>query len=234
MKLLVIQPEAEKLPPLGWWSEISQIGDIPDVQMTLVGSRQATTAKIASALRSPYDVVLWSGHGAEGRLAVAGGFVSADWLACQLRQAPPALVVLAACLSGQRDTALNSIAESISQAGINCVGMWVSVEDRAAIIYNVELVRALSTGADVRTAHRVALAQMAMEVPSMAGSAFLLPGLANGYGKVLDRIVALEEGFQCVRGDVCAVKDRMGGMETMLRLIVDRLDDTGGRRDANH
>jgi hypothetical protein len=233
MKLLVIQPEAPGQKPLEWWSEISQIGEITGVDMKLIAAKQATIARISAALRNPYDVVIWSGHGGIGKLAVVDGFVSADWLACQLKQAPPALLVLAACLSGQRDAALNSIAEIISQAGINCVGMWVSVEDKAAITYNVELVRALSAGTDVSRAHRVAVAQMAMACPNMADAAFLLPGLANGYGKVLSRIVALEEGFQCVRGDVCSVKERMGGMETMLRMLVDGLTD-GGRRDANH
>jgi hypothetical protein len=69
----------------------------------------------------------------------------------------------------------------------------------AAVVYNVEFVRAYATGAPVRVAHRVALEQLALEHPSQAGIAFLLPGLMNGYGRVTEelkeirqRLVALE------------------------------------------
>jgi hypothetical protein len=227
MKLLVIQPEAPGQKPLEWWSEISQIGEITGVDMKLIASKEARIARIATALRSPFDVVIWSGHGDAGRLVTADGFISADWLACQLRQAPPSLVVLAACLSGQRDSALNSIAEIVSQAGINTIGMWVSVEDRAAIIYNVELVRALSTGNDVRTAHRVALQMMAMSVPSMAGSAFLLPGMANGYGKIYDRMDGMERRLDNVEGRLDCMH---GKVDTVLRLM----EQVVRGSDANH
>jgi hypothetical protein len=109
-------------------------------------------------------------------------------------------VVLAACFSGARDRALHSMAETISQAGISCIGMWAEILDPAAVVYNVEFVRAYATGAPVPVAHRVALEQLALEHPSQAGIAFLLPGLMNGYARVTEelkeirqRLVALEQ-----------------------------------------
>ena len=53
-----------------------------------------------------------------------------------VRQAPPGLVLLSACYWGQRDGTLHSTAESLSQAAINFVGLWLSVLDRAAVVYD--------------------------------------------------------------------------------------------------
>ena len=94
----------------------------------------ATRAAIGARLAESWDSVLWSGHGAPGRLMAADGPVSAEWLACMMRQYPPGVVVLSACFSGARDESLHSLAESLSQSGITTVGMWVEVADRAAVI----------------------------------------------------------------------------------------------------
>ena len=136
--------------------------------------------------------MLWSGHGAPGRLFAADGPVSAEWLACMMRQCPPGVALLTACYSGARDDSLHSLAESLSQSSITCVGMWISVEDRAGLVYCVEFLRAYVSGRSVALAHRVAVAQVAMEYPSQAGAAFLLPGLMNGYGKIERRLGAIE------------------------------------------
>jgi hypothetical protein len=133
---------------------------------------------------------LWPGHGAPGRLLAADGPISAEWLARMMRQSPPGVVILNACYSGARDESLHSLAESLSQSSITCVGMWVGVEDRAAVVYGVEFMRAYVGGRSVAVAcdfvaqRSVACAtlRMAMEWPGMAGAAFLMPGLVNGYG----------------------------------------------------
>lgn len=49
------------------------------------------------------------------------------------------------------------MAGTSSQAGITYSGMWAEILDPAAIVYNVEFVRAYATGAPVQVAHRVAL-----------------------------------------------------------------------------
>jgi hypothetical protein len=190
---LVIAPEAPGLPALGWWAEMSQLGAIGGVQLEVCGGRQASRAAIATKLQAWWDLVIWSGHGRPGQLLCVDGAVGAEWVACMMRQAPPGVAVLAACMSGQRDDSqgeagLQSLAETLSQNGITTVGMWMNVEDRAATVYTVEFARALAAGAGVALAHRVAVQQMALDWPAMAGVAFLLPGLMNGYGKIQGRL----------------------------------------------
>ena len=188
LHVLLIAPEAVGVPRLAWVDELTAIGGVDGVELTVCGGIHATRAAVAARLRCEWDLILWSGHGAPGRLLLVDGPVGADWLACMMRQQPPGVAVLSACFSGARDEALHSIAETLSQSSVTCVGMWVGVEDRAAVVYDVEFVRAYAIGGSVAVAHRVAVAQVAMEYPSQAGAAFLLPGLVNGYGKIRDEL----------------------------------------------
>lgn len=198
LRVLVIAPDALQLPgqpplpALNWRDELAQIGQVPDVRLELCVGRVAVRACVAARLHEWWDVVLWSGHGAPGRLLLTDGAVGADWLATMMRQAPPGVVVLSACFSGSRDPALlQSMAETLSHSGITTVGMWVAVADRAAIVYDVEFVRALAAGAPVALAHRVAVEQVALDCPAAAGAAFLLPGLMNGYGLIREELADL-------------------------------------------
>lgn len=198
LRALLIAPEAPGQVRLAWVDEVAQIGELEGVDLVFLSGSRATRSAIggrlgnANGVGALWDVVLWVGHGAPGRLLAADGPISAEWLACMMRQAPPGVVLLSACYSGQRDESLHSLAESLSQSSINCVGMWVSVLDRAAVVYDVEFMRAYAGGGSLAVAHRVAVAQVAMEYPSMAGAAFLLPGLANGYGKIEKRLAGIE------------------------------------------
>ena len=94
------------------------------------------------------------------------------------------VAILSACYSGVRDESLHSLPESLSQSSITTVGMWVEVEDRAAVVYDVEFLRAYVLGRSVacspspdgdgRTGwpwRSVACASvpLAMEYPAMAG-----------------------------------------------------------------
>ena len=193
MRILIVAPEAAGLAPLAWAAELAQVAEIGGVEPVVCAGARATRTAIGARLAESWDVVLWSGHGAPGRLMAADGPVSAEWLACMMRQNPPGVVLLSACYSGLRDDSLHSIAESLSQSSITCVGMWVGVADRAAVVYDVELLRAYVSGRSVALAHRVAVAQVAMEYPGMAGAAFLLPGLVTGYGKIEKRLGGIEE-----------------------------------------
>jgi len=198
MRVLLVAPEAVGVPRLAWVDELTAIAGVDGVELTVCGGRQATRAGVAARLRCECDVIIWSGHGAPGRLLLADGPVGADWLACMMRQQPPGVVVLSACFSGARDEALHSIAETLSQSSVTCVGMWVEVEDRAAVVYDVEFARAYASGGSVAVAHRVAVQQVALEYPGQAGAAFLLPGLVNGYGKVEKRLGAIEGRLETV------------------------------------
>ncbi len=102
IRVLHIGPSAPGLPALDWVSELGQIADVPGVRLELCLGKQAVRSAVASRLHEVRDCVLWSGHGAAGRLMLADGPVGADWLACMLKQQSPAVVVLAACFSGAR------------------------------------------------------------------------------------------------------------------------------------
>ena len=58
----------------------------------------------------------------------------------------------------------------LSESTVTCVGMWMEVEDRAAVVYDVEFVRAYATGGNV------AVAQVAMEYLGRRGQRFCCPG----------------------------------------------------------
>ncbi len=87
--------------------------------------------------------------------------------------------------------------------------MWVSVEDRAAVVYDVEFLRAYVSGRSVAMAHRVAVAQVAMEYPAMAGAAFLLPGLVNGYGKIERALRQQAEALGAIEGRLEMVERKL-------------------------
>ena len=212
LRALQIAPEAPGLPKLAWCDELAQVSEFEGLQVTLCGGRQATRSAIGARLGQVWDVVLWAGHGGPGRLMAADGPVGAEWLACMMRQSPPGVAILSACYSGVRDETLHSLPESLSQSSITTVGMWVKVEDRAAVVYDVEFLRAYVSGRSVATAHRVAVAQVAMEYPAMAGAAFLLPGLVNGYGKIEKRLDGIE-------GALCQQAERLARIERTLSTL---------------
>jgi CHAT domain-containing protein len=193
LHLLLIAPEPSGCQRLAWADELISLTEMPEVRPTVCRGAAATRPAVARHLTTIYDCVLFVGHAGPGRLLLSDGAISADWLACMMRQAPPSVVLLSACLTGPRDAALSSLAETLSQSGITTVGMWAAVEDRAAAVYDVEFVRALATEANVATAHRVAIAQLAIEYPTQAGAAFLLPGLVNGYGKIVSELRGIHQ-----------------------------------------
>ncbi len=205
LRVLLVAAESKGLPPLGWMQELTQIAAVPGVELEVCGGQQALRATVAARLNQWWDCILWSGHGAPGRLLLADGPVGGDWLACMMRQAPPSVVVLSACFSAARDQALTSLAETLSQSGITTVGLWAGVTDAAAVVYNVEFVRALALSGSVATAHRVAVEQVAWEHPAAAGAAFLLPGLVNGYGKIVEELAGIHKRLD----DVEAKLDRL-------------------------
>lgn len=216
MRTLLIAPEAPGLPQLSWVDELAAIAELPGAELVVCGGRHATRAAIGARLAPPpageasWEVVLWSGHGAPGRLMAADGPISAEWLACMMRQNPPGVVLLSACFSGARDESLHSLAESLSQSGITTVGMWVEVADRAAVVYDIEFIRAYLSGRSIAVAHRVAVAQVAMEFPAMAGAAFLLPGLLNGYGKLERSLRQHAEVLASIEGRLTRIERGLG------------------------
>ena len=193
LDVLVIAPKPSNLPALAWWTEFNQLTAIEGVTLTVVGDSNATRAPVSQALRRQYDAVIWSGHGHKNTLWLADGSrIDGEWLATQAKCGAPRVFVVAACLSAASGDELESLTGELSRAGINSVGMLVSVEDRAALIYSVEFIRALRAGADVGQANRVATRSMEQQCPGAGCGVILVPGLTNGYRAIVDRLARFE------------------------------------------
>jgi hypothetical protein len=191
LRVTLIAPQTPGYEPLAWLDEIAAAGQMEGVQLRIVAGDDVTRARAAQALREPAEVVIWSGHGAENGLLLSdGSVIHGKWLATQARVAAPRVLVAAACGSAVMDPRLESIAGELSRAGINAVGFPLRASDRAATTYNIELLRALAAGADVGTAHEVALESAAAQSPQTAAGIYLTPALTNGYRVILARLGA--------------------------------------------
>jgi hypothetical protein len=99
-------------------------------------------------------------------------------------------VVAAAC--GSAVVAGCRVSPGGEPRGINAVGFPLRADDRAAATYNIELIRALAAGADVGTAHEVALDSAAAQHALTAVGITLTPALTNGNRALMQRLDALE------------------------------------------
>jgi hypothetical protein len=203
-----IAPEAKGLPALGWLGELGQLAQIEGVRVhTCTG--QFTRQQLAAELRRRARVKLWTGHGtAGGLLAPDGTLIRPKWLATQAKVGLPQVVVLAACASQERDDELHSMAEEISRAGVNVIGFPAGTEDAAAVAFNVELVRALASGARLGDAFDVALEEIGHT--RTARGVFLAGGLMNGYSDVVNRLETLEAGQRELKDGIGLIMEHLG------------------------
>jgi hypothetical protein len=156
--VLFIAPEIANFPRLALWDEAYQLEDIRGVNVEKLMGPGVDRRRLQAALERPYDVILWAGHGQAGRLPIAGGYITPRALANTLRKHPPQVIIVSACFSAVRDDkVMSSIAECLASAGIDTIAMLTSVEDKAAIVYDVELVRCLAQGSEFDEAHESAL-----------------------------------------------------------------------------
>jgi len=204
-----IAPEVRDLPPLAWLQELGQIGQIEGVVVHPVTGPGVTRQDIARELRQRRRIIIWTGHGKPGGLLLPDAtLIRPKWLATQAKTALPQLVVLAACGSQLRDDDLKSMAEEVSRNGLNVIGFPARTEDRAAVAFNTELVRALVAGATVGSAFDVALEEIGES--ETAKGVFLTPGLMNGYSDVALRLETLEIGQWELREDVKLIMQHLG------------------------
>ena len=162
IRVLVIAPEIADLPRLTQTAELTRLGDARGVDVeTIIGSL-VTPERIQQRLRRDrLDVVLWSGHGADGHLLLPGGReVEPRWLASEVKRAGASTVVLAVCDSAKR-RGLEGFADVLPAAGVNLVAMSIAVTDTSAVDYNVAMLHALSNGETVREAHRIGVEAIA-------------------------------------------------------------------------
>lgn len=183
------------------------------VQLEILGGAQVTAAGLAGALREPREVVIWSGHGAPGALLLSdASTVGPKWLATQLRQSSARIVVLSACSSGVTDPdTLQSFSYELSRQGITSAVMVTEIADRGAVIYNIELVRALRAGADVLTAHEVAQDCVRVESSETAAAIMLIPGMTNGNRAIMLRLDCFEQRLAAVESSLKEIKDILRG-----------------------
>ena len=216
LRVTLIAPAGAGQQPLAWLEEIGSIAEMAGVTLRVVAGPDVTRARAARGLHEPADVVIWSGHGAESGLLLSdGSIVNGKWLATQARSAAPRVLVAAACGSAAcgsaaADGQLQSIAGAVSRAGINAVGFPLRADDRAAATYNIELIRALAAGADVGTAHEVALDSAVAQHPLTAAGITLTPALTDGYRAIMLRLDALEAGQRRLAARLAEISARLG------------------------
>lgn len=216
MKVLFVGPEIDGLPALSTWQELDQVGDMDGVTLEVLTGPNVTRSRVASRLSRPYAVVILAGHGKPGKFVVSDGCLTARWLARYVKKAKPQLVLLAACHSvGHSFSTLTSLAEEISAVGIDVIAMPTAVDDNAAVIYDVEFMRAYSGGSRIREAHQIAMEQM--ETLTNPGQMPLyMPGananIAEGLGRVVDKVDALAEQFSGVNRRMDRMLDEQGSL----------------------
>jgi hypothetical protein len=159
MNLLVIAPEIEGLPKLAQTSELTRLGDVEGLTVSPLTGPLVTQDRIQNRLRrGGYDVVLWSGHGKDGKLLLPGGKeIEPHWLVSEIKASNASLVILSVCDSGQR-AGWESFADVLPSEGIRLVAMATDISDKAAVDYDVAMLHALVGGDSLRTAHRIGLA----------------------------------------------------------------------------
>ena len=199
MKVLFVAPEIEGLPVLNTWKELDQIGDMKGVILESLTGPDVTRGRVANRLSRDYDVVIFAGHGKPGKFIVSDGCLTAHWLARYIRGASPQIVLLAACHSaGHSFDTLDSLAEEISAAGIPVIAMPTAVDDDAAVVYDIEFMRAFSNGADIKESHTIALGQMRTKTNPGQMPMYFRGANANIAGS-LGRI---EEGFEALASQI--------------------------------
>ncbi len=208
LEVVWIAPEVPGYAKLAWLDELGQLAQLEGVNLKIIAGLDVGRQVVAQALHRRHDVTVWSGHGDAGVLLLSNSSVQAKWLATQVRCGMPRVVVLAACGSMAKDDHLRSVAQEISLRGISAVGFPVATNDDSAVIYNVELARALQAGADLGAAHEAAIESI--ENSKTAAGVFLLPGLTNGYRDVILRLESLESGQHQLQGGMSLILDHLG------------------------
>jgi len=158
LRLLIVAPEIPSMPRLAQVDELTRLADVPGiVRVSLVGPL-VTEQRIQAQLRNnSWNLLLWSGHGADGRLLLPdGSTVEPRWLASEARRAGVNTAILAVCDSAKR-RGLEGFADVLPAAGINLVAMTVTIKDVAAVDYDVALLHALANGETLREAHRIGI-----------------------------------------------------------------------------
>lgn len=156
LRVLVIAPQIENMPALAQTTELTRLGDVRGIDIETIIGPPATLDRIQQRLRrAEIDVVLWSGHGGDGRLLLPGGAeIEPRSLASEVKRAGAWLVILAVCDSA-KNRGLEGFTDTLPAAGVNVVAMMTDVSDKSAVAYDVAMLHALANGENLREAHRI-------------------------------------------------------------------------------
>ena len=236
MRVLVVAPEIDGLPRLASGSELTRLGDVAGVEVHPLTGPLVTQERIQGRLRQGrFGALLWSGHGAGGRLLLPGGNeIEPRWLASELKRAGVTLAVLAVCESGQRAD-VEGFSDVLPPAGVHLVAMAASISDTSAVDYNVALFHALASGEPVRAAHTIALEalkghasdrvqpQLFMSDAASAGDLAargeaLRQAMAAGHS---DEALAIVQQCKTILGDI---EQHIDGLDGRVKAIERRLN----------
>lgn len=196
--VLAIAPSSPDLQPLAVADELARIGDVQNVVLTQLTGPVTQQRIIDRLSRGQYDAVLWSGHAAPGHLLLnKTETVEPRWLASQLRQSGVKLIAISACQSGVHPNGtgfMESFSDTLPASGISCILMMISVEDRAAIEFDVALFQALAAGEKLRRAYNVGMEAIS-RFPGMVQAPLLIPAdqIANDVEILREKMDSIDQ-----------------------------------------
>lgn len=176
LRVLAIAPEIDNLPRLAQASELTRLGDVEGLDVEALLGPLVTQERIQSRLRRQnWDVLIWPGHGRNGRLLLPGNKeVEPRWLASEAHRAGVWLVILSICDSAQR-RGHEGFADVLPAAGISLIAMSAEVSDRGAVDYDVALLHSLAGGDSLRAAHNVGLEAIGQDAADRLGPQLFQP-----------------------------------------------------------
>ncbi len=180
-RVLLVAPHREGAPVLGIEQEEQALRDALPAE-----SLEITTMKgevrlndfvlTVAAAGCKWDIMLFVAHGLPGLIVFSDLNGTPQWMASIIRLACPEVVLLSTCYSGVRDHAtLRNIAEEISASGINVVAAIRELNDLAAATFDVEFIRALTLGCDLKESMEIALERTAQINETFADSIISIP-----------------------------------------------------------
>lgn len=181
LNVTFVAPSRVGMPTLDTETESARIEEIlSSVGGTLhIMSGDVTLNSFAMRMVSggPVDVVVIAGHGLPGELIFTDSSATPQWLASLFRVAGPRVVLLSTCYSASRDSyTMHNSAEEIANSGITVAAMTRSIEDAAAVVYDIEFIRAYQNEKSATIAHQIAIEQSRRISAEFADSVILLPG----------------------------------------------------------
>lgn len=222
-KILYLGPNAGT-PKLNLDVEAASIEEIVGKESFTSYLGDITLNRVSEIFKSAeWDIIIIGAHGAPGQIMFVDGYATPSWLALQLKQANPRVVILGACWSGMRSQlTLRAMAEEISASGIDTVAMIRDVANAAAITYSTEFIRAIMAGATPRLAHIIAIEQVQQISPKETETVVFVPGQHDDkISKAeLDRIV---QGITELGNKIDAELDSLASIPMYIKNLTDSI-----------